>query len=232
MKQALLLLLLFTAFGSMKAQDTLQEPKHVITLSLLSPTFSYAPRYNIGYMHKVSRRWWAGIEAGYGNYGTAFGMGVTNGSDYTTSDYKIFEVRPEIYFDLRPSSKLKHLVSAEFFYINHEDHFTTDRYFAPDGSSEYQFDAADYKRIKTGININYSLIFYFTNRFGLIWKTGFGVANREVTYSNFTNRVLIDNSGGSDYEGNIFGTDQYIDNSGTRTKFNFNQDLKLFYKFN
>jgi hypothetical protein len=231
MNKALLLLLLFCVLGSVNAQDTLQEKKSVITLSLGTPTVSYAPRYNIGYMHKVARRWWAGTALGYGNYNSSFGIGVSNGDSYLTSDYKIFEVRPEVFFDLRPSSKLKHLVSAEFFYINHKDQFTNKRYFAEDGATEYQFDAADYKRIKTGVNINYSLMFYFAERFGLIWKAGFGIANRNVKYSNFTNRTMVDNSGGGDYEGNIFGTDQYIDFSGTRTKFNFDLDLKLFYKF-
>jgi hypothetical protein len=208
MNKTLLLLLLFCISGSVKAQDTLQERKSVITLSLGTPTISYAPRYNIGYMHKVARRWWAGTTLGYGNYNSSFGIGVSNGDSYLTSDYKIFEVRPEVFFDLRPSSKLKHLVSAEFFYINHKDQFTNKRYFAQDG-----------------------LMFYFAERFGLIWKAGFGVANRNVKYSNFTNRTMVDNSGGGDYEGNIFGTDQYIDFSGTRTKFNFDLDLKLFYKF-
>jgi hypothetical protein len=229
MKRALLLLLLFFVVGSVKAQDTLQESKSVITLSLGTPTVSYAPRYNVGYMHKVARRWWAGTALGYGNYTSSFGMSVT--SDRINNDYKIFEVRPEIFFDLRPSSKLKHLVSAEFFYINHKDRFTTDRYFANEGITEYKFDAADYKRIKAGVNINYSLMFYFAERLGLIWKAGFGIANRNVKYSNFTNRREVDNSGGSSYEGNILGTDQYIDFSGTRTKFNFDLDLKLFYKF-
>ncbi|KGO85687.1 hypothetical protein Q765_14785 [Flavobacterium rivuli WB 3.3-2 = DSM 21788] len=227
MKKALLLLLLFAAFGSLKAQDTLQERKSIVTVSLFSPTVSYAPRYNIGYMHKVSRRWWAGIEAGYGNYGTAFGIGAEGGSDYITNDYKLFEVRPEIYFDLRPSSKLKHLVSAEFFYINHKDHFTTDRYYAPDGFTEYKYDAADYKRIKTGVNLNYSLMFYFTNRFGLLWKTGLGIANRTVKYSNLVNKVLLPNDNDEEW----FGIDGYLEDSGTVNKFNFNQDLKLFYKF-
>jgi hypothetical protein len=231
MNKTLLLLLLFCISGSVNAQDTLQDRKSVITFSLSTPTISYAPRYNVGYMHKVARRWWAGMELGYGNYNSSFGIGVENGSDFITKEYKIFEVRPEIYFDLRPSSKLKHLVSAEFFYINHKDQFTNDHYFAPDGFTEYKFDAADYKRIKTGLNINYNLMFYFAERFGLMWKTGFGVANRNVKYNNFTNRREVDNSGGGDYEGNIFGTDQYIEFSGTRTKFNFNLDLKLFYKF-
>jgi len=230
MKKALLLLLLITTICAVQAQDTLQEHNNIITLSLLSPTFSYAPRYNIGYMHKVSRRWWAGIEAGYGNYGTAFGIGAEGGSDYITNDYKLFEVRPEIYFDLRPSSKLKHLVSAEFFYINHKDHFITDRYYAPDGFTEYKYDAADYKRIKTGVNLNYSLMFYFTNRFGLLWKTGLGIANRTVKYRNVVNRTQLDNNGDDD-EGDIFGTDAYLEDSGTVNKFNFNLDLKLFYKF-
>ena len=215
---------------AMQAQDTLQEQKQVVTLSLFSPTFSYAPRYTVGYMRKVAPRWWAGLEAGYGNYGSAFAVARESGSDFITKDYKLFELRPEVYFDLRPSSKLKHLVSAEFFYINHKDHFTNDRYYAPDGYTEYMYDAADYKRIKTGVNLNYSLMFYFTNRFGLLWKTGFGIARRNVKYSNVVNKRQLAYNGDDD-EGNIFGFDGHIEDSGKRTKFNFNLDLKLFYKF-
>jgi hypothetical protein len=226
-----LLLLIITATVSVKAQDTLQEPKSVLTLSLLSPTVLYAPRYNVGYMHKVARRWWAGIAAGYGNYGTAFGVAAVDNSDFITEDYKLFELRPEFYYDLRPSSKLKHLVSAEFFYINHKDHFTNDRYYDEDGFTEYTYDAADYKRIKTGINLNYSLMFYFTKRFGLLWKTGFGIARRNVTYSNVVNKYELPYDGGNDDEGDLFGIDGYLEDSGAVTRFNFNLDLKLFYKF-
>lgn len=217
--------------GNTKAQDTITaERTSIVTLSLLAPTVSYAPRYNVGYMHRVAPRWWAGLEAGYGTYGSSFGMGTEN-NDQLTKDYRIFELRPEVFYSLRsPSRKLKHLVSAEFFYINHTDHFTTDHYYGDNGYPRYNYDAADYKRIKTGLNINYSLLFYFSERFGLIWKTGFGVRHRNVTYSNVVNKTMQDNSS-DDELFNMFNADKYIEQSGAETNLNFTTDLKLFYKF-
>ncbi len=231
MKKIIILLLAVLGFSAANAQDTLQtERTSIVTLSLLSPTFSYAPRYNVGYMQKIAPRWWVGLEAGYGNHGTSFGMGAQSGSDYTDKDYRIFEIRPEVFYSLRNHGKVKHLVSAEFFYINHKDHFTTDRFYGKDGYPTYRYDAADYKRIKTGLNINYSLFFYFSPRVGLIWKTGVGVKHRDVTYSNVVNKTMQDSSS-DDELFDIFNVDKYLEQSGPETSVNFNMDLKLFYKF-
>lgn len=213
------------------AQDSLKtKPKLVITLSLVTPTFSYAPRYTAGYIHRFTTRWWAGLEAGYGNYNTSFGIAREKGSDYITPRYKLYEIRPEVYYDLRPSGKLKHFVSAEFFYIHHKDHYVTSRFNGVDGI-EYRFDAADYKRIKTGININYTLMFYFTKQFGLLSKTGFGIKRRDVSFSNVENRVALESYLGDDHDSGILGTESYQDDEGVATNFNFNFDMKLFYKF-
>lgn len=230
MKKHFLIIALLCSMFSF-AQDSIQpERKSVVTFSLLSPTFSYAPRYTAGYMHKVAPRWWAGLEAGYGNYSTAFGMARESGSDYITPDYKLYEVRPEVYYDLRPSSKLKHLVSAELFYIHHTDHYTTDRYNGKDGN-EYRYDAADYKRIKTGLTVNYTLLFYFTDQFGMLSKTGFGIKRRNVRFSNVVNKTLLPYNPGDDEEGDWFGIEPFQEDEGVSTKFNFNFDLKLFFKF-
>jgi hypothetical protein len=229
MKQILLCLLLLT-LSTARAQDSLvPQRKSIITLSLFSPVFSYVPRYNVGYMRNVAPRWWVGLEAGYGSYGAVFGS-ESDGDEYITKEYRSYQLSPEVYFDLRPSSKLKHLVSAELFYINHKDHYLTSRYDGADGI-EYTFDAADYKRIKTGLNINYSLMFYFSGRFGLLWKTGFGIAHRDVAYSNVLNKTALPGNSGADEEGSWFGTEEYQDQEGAVTKFNFNTDLKLFYRF-
>ena len=229
--RVVLIALLIFAFGTARGQDTLKaERTSIITLSLLTPTFSYAPRYNVGYMQKVAPRWWVGIEAGYGNRDITFGMAASGGTDYIDNDYRFFEVRPEVYYSLRNHGKVKHLVSAEFFYINHTDHFTNGKYYGKDSYPEYRYDEADYKRIKTGLNINYSLFFYFSPRVGLIWKTGFGVKYRDVTYSNVDNARLVDNSS-DDEIFDIFNTEKHIEQSGSQFGGNFNMDLKLFYKF-
>ncbi|WP_116789994.1 hypothetical protein [Flavobacterium psychrotrophum] len=230
MKFKITLLLCSLVLYAAQAQETPQEAySSVVTLSLLNPTFSYAPRYNVGYMHKVAPRWWVGLEAGYGNYGSSFGMGAQS-DNRVNKDYRIFEVRPEVFYSLRNHGKIKHLVSAEVFYINHTDHFTNNRYYGPGGYPAYRYDEADFKRIKTGLNINYNLFFYFSETVGLIWKTGLGIKNRDVTYRNVTNKTTFDNSGDDEHFA-WFGEDKFLKQSGAETNFNFNMDLKLFYKF-
>ncbi|NDI98625.1 hypothetical protein GWA97_06020 [Flavobacterium sp. LaA7.5] len=229
--KVILLLLCVAITGVSYGQDTLQtgsdSDKAVITLSLLSPTITYAPRYNFGYMHRFTNRWWVGIEAGYGDDASAISMTQGSDNNFFFDDYKLFEIRPEIFYSLNKNPKLKHLVSAEYFYIRHTDYFTTERYREIDTNSEYRFDAADYKRIKTGVNINYTLLFYFTEKFGLLSKTGFGVKRRNVTFSNVKNPVYVDTA--SDDE-DWFGTVNHLEDAGIKTNSNFNFDLKLFYK--
>jgi len=228
-KKLFLLLMLSHVCCVVKAQDTIvSERTSIVTLSLLAPIFSYSPRYNVGYMYKVAPRWWVGLEAGYGSAAISFG---DDADDYMTKDYRIFELRPEVYYSLRNTSrKLKHLVSAEVFYIDHKDHFTTDTFYENGGYPEYRYDAADYRRIKTGLNINYSLLFYFSERVGLSWKTGFGVKYRNVAYTNVVNKTFVDNSGNDEGPGGWFGIDNYKGQNGSNTNLSFNLDLKLFYK--
>lgn len=225
----LLSILMLTAFSKVKGQDTLQHEnlKSVVTLSLLSPTITYAPRYNAGYMHRFANRWWAGIEAGYGNDATAINMTQESGNEFFFDRYRLIEIRPEIFYSLRNNAKIKHLVSAEYFYIRHTDTQIRNRYNT--GSFEYSFDSADYKRIKTGVNINYTLLFYFTEKFGLLTKAGFGMKRREVTYTNVKNPVSI-GTGYNDDE-SWFGVYNYLEDAGTKTNANFNFDMKLFYRF-
>ncbi|MBY8963074.1 hypothetical protein KJK34_09955 [Flavobacterium sp. D11R37] len=226
----LLLVIMLTAFIKVEGQDTLQHEnlKSVVTLSLLSPTITYAPRYNAGYMYRFANRWWAGIEAGYGNDATAINMTQGADNEFFFDRYKLFEIRPEIFYSLRNNPKIKHLVSAEYFYIRHTDTQIKNIYNTG-GPFEYRFESADYKRIKTGININYTLLFYFTEKFGLLTKTGFGIKRRDVSYTNVKNPVYIDTSGNDDED--WFGIYNYLEDAGTKTNANFNFDLKLFYRF-
>jgi len=218
MKNCLLLLLLLMVLNSVRAQDSLQaQPKSIVTLSL-SPLISLAPRFKAGYIHRLPGRWWAGMVVGYnaGLYNTSYG----------TPNYRLFEVRPEIYFDLRPERKLKHLASIELFYINHTDHFTTDKYYDKVDNVYYRYDFADYKRVKTGFNINYSLLYYITPRLVLWQKAGLGLRNRNVAYSNVTNRSQSDQ-----WELFEFSDSDFIEKEGSYWNVNFNLELNVAYKF-
>ncbi|KOS07167.1 hypothetical protein AM493_14795 [Flavobacterium akiainvivens] len=214
------------------AQDSLQtERKSIITFSLLSPTLSLAPRYSVGYVHKLNSRWWAGLEAGYGNDGINIVKEPLGDSDVTGSDYRLFELRPELYYDIRNRGKLKHTVSLEVFYINHRDRFITDKYRDKSESRWYEYDAADYKRIKTGFNLNYGVLYYLTPKLMLWQKMGVGLKNRNVKYDNFVNNRPSERYDNDDDHFDLFGMDSHLEKEGNYFGFNFNMELKLAYQF-
>ena len=225
----LIFIALIAVSSALHAQDTLTvQGRHTVTLSLLSPVVTYAPRYNAGYTYRFADRWFAGIEAGYGNYATAISMTKGSSNRSFFNDYELWEVRPEIFYSLTGDEQPEHLLSAEFFYICHTDNLKN-REYNTGSAFEYRFDSADYKRIKSGVNINYSLFFYFSDHFGLLTKPGFGVKRREVTFSNVQNPVYRDTSG-NDESGDFLGISNYLENAGTKTSVSFNFDVKLFYK--
>lgn len=194
-----------------------EEFKSMATFDFLTATMSQTPRLNVGYIQKMNKDIWLGIDVGYGNkkinYGRTFG-----------ENYQLFEIRPEIYYDLRPSKKLKHLLSFEAFYIHHTDTFR-DSWFQ-DENKDYTYTKADYRRIKIGGNFNYNLMYNFGKHFGLMQKVGIGLRYRNVKYSNVqgienTSSFLETLDLGSNYRrhlGNVVGV-------------NFNLAFRFFYKF-
>lgn len=220
MKKLLIALVLLTSFFTGYGQDsTVVRPNNFVTFGFSSYLYTLAPRFDLGYNRKISDRIWVGTSIGYGkqflknNEGPLF---------LTKKHYKLYEVRPEVYYDLRPDSKLKHLLSVEFFYIYHENMFQYSWYNSTDGN-RYRFDQADFKRIKTGANINYSLLYYFNDRFGIIQKVGLGFRHRHVDFTNIENP-----SRAFEWNRNDLA---YRRNEGSANGLNLNLDFKLFYKF-
>lgn len=227
-KKVFCLLIMLFGLQLLKAQDSLRQER-IVSLNLTSYLVSHSPRWTAGYTQKVSRRWWAGIDAGYGN--SWFAVHGREG-DFLTKDYSLFEIRPAVYYDLRPTSKLKHLLSVELFYIHQEDSFHDNWYYDKPGYTAYDYDAADYKRVKTGFNLNLNTIYYFGKRIVLWQQIGGGIRNRKVTYSNIINQKesTYDHSDEIE-EGNMFGIDNRIRNEGSDLGFNFNLSFKLAYIF-
>lgn len=222
----IILILLISNFNFAQVQPN--DFKSIVTFSTFSPLVSYAPRWNLGYIRKVDKRYWVGLELGYGSKNISVNFAEDGG--WIENDYKLFEIRPEFYYDLRPKSKLKHLLSLELFYINHSDKFKNERYFNIENNTYYNYDTANYKRIKYGMNINHSLIYNITTKLALLQKVGVGIRHRDVKYSNVVNEMEDLN-----YEGpNSFVfpvNDGFLRNEGKATAFNFNLDLKIIYKF-
>lgn len=204
-----------------------EEFKSILTFSTFSPILSYAPRWNLGYIRKIEKRYWVGIEFGYGNKDIS--INSAEEGDWIKNEYKIFEIKPEIYYDLRPKSKLKHLLSLELQYINHSDKFKNSWYYDLNDNNYYKYDFADYRRIKYGINVNYNLIYNITKNLALMQKVGIGYRKRDVQYSNIVNRIEDDFFEEPDSFVIPVGNGFLRDN-GNIGGFNFNLDLKIIYK--
>jgi hypothetical protein len=228
MKSNFLLIVLLILFGSHSfAQEKIErEFNSIITFSSFSPIVNYAPRWNLGYIRKIDKRYWLGLELGYGSKDISVNFAEDGG--WIKNDYKIFEIKPELYFDLRPNSKLKHLLSVEFQYVNHTDKFNNSWYFDLNDKTYYNYDFADYKRIKYGINVNYNLILNITKNLALMPKIGIGYRKRDVQYSNTVNRIedeFFEEEGfvAPDVNG-------FLRDNGDIGGFNFNLDLRIIYK--
>lgn len=219
----LLLLCLYPLFAT--AQDTINKSRSIISLGLLTPVYSQAPRWDLGYIYKINTRYWVGIELGYGNKN--LNINGFPGDDNTEKDYQLFEIRPSVYYDLRPTGKLKHLASVELYYINHTDTFYTDWYHDKDVPMWYRYEKADYTRHKYGLNVNYNLLYNFGKHFSLMQTIGVGIKIRDVKYTDVIGQKEDPYHEESDV---FFATTNYIVESGTSVGFNFNLDLKLVYR--
>jgi hypothetical protein len=228
MKSNYLLISLIIFFGnySFGQEKNKEEYNSIITFSPVSPIVNYAPRWNLGYIRKIDKRYWLGLELGYGSKNISVNFAEEWG--WIKNNYKIFEIKPEFYYDLRPKSKLKHLLSLEFQYVNHTDKFNNSWYYDLNDNTYYNYDFADYKRMKYGINVNYNLIYNITKNLALMQKVGMGYRKRVVRYSNIVNRI---ENAFFEEEGFILPDfNGFLRDNGNTGGFNFNLDLKIIYK--
>ncbi|MGN7866116.1 hypothetical protein [Chryseobacterium sp. 22458] len=216
MKKYLLLSIFFSFFETVYAQS--DDYKSIFTVSAFAPFRDQ--RYNIGYMRKINERWWVGTELAYGTDKiTPVTISTFEGKN------RIFEIRPEVFYSLAPQSRLKHFVSAEVFYLNQTGKNISGKYY-DENEVYYSFSSADYKRTKYGLNINYSILLHKESSwFGFMPKIGFGIRQKNVSYTNMTGKE-------EDYaptDGLPF--DYRSNRQGSNLSFNFNVDMKFIFKF-
>ena len=234
----LLLILVFNQ--STIAQE--ESPKNerieaYITFDMFSAFIFQSPRYTLGYVHPIHRRWLVGIDLGYSNsnliphyYQDILIIG---------NDYRIFEIRPKIYFKLKPSSKFQPYVSGELFYINHKDSYINnteylkgERYIriqngGDNSPSQYiSYDEAEYFRQKSGINFNIGLFLTLIDNVGMNIDAGIGIRNRNLKYRNVVNPTLFSPP---EDEGYVESPLTY--RLGNDVGANISLNFKLFYKF-
>lgn len=205
-----LIFLLF--FGCFSAQD--KEKKSMATFGLMSSFINQ--RWTLGYIHKISDRFRVGVDMGYGAKGIVVAP-VKIGEDFTS-----YELRPAFYYSLAPDSVLKHFVGADFFYIRANRTLTHSYFF--DDYKYYWADAAHVERSKTGANLTYSILLHKeTSRIAFMPKIGFGLRYLDEKYRNAVNLT--------ESEPPIDGFPIISDAPREGTKFNFDIDIKLVYKF-
>lgn len=198
------------------------KKKNEMTLSLVNPTLSMSPRYNVGYYYHLKPNLKVGLTVGYGNKGISL---ITDNPD-TFNNYQLWEFRPEVSYLYRLNKKTPHFISFEVFYIRHTDVFYNDRYY--EEGYVIVFDQADYNRIKSGFNVNYGMQISLAPNFGMIPQVGLGLKNRVVSFDNFINKRIFPNE---DNHGDVFGTSNYLEQGGKQITLNLNADVKVFYRF-
>lgn len=218
----IIFLLLLTHFAQSFSQqeaptiDTQSIPSY-LTFDVISILDSDVPRYRFGYIKSINERWALGLDVGYGN------KIITFNRRRTPENYRLFEIRPEVYYILNPGRKVQQYLSAELFYINHKATLSNRHYDTENGS--FDFDKADYFRQKYGIHIKYGLFINFSEHFGFNPYVGFGYRERNNQYTNVVNPT--------DYDPPTDGLpiDGYKDKEGLNRNASFTIGYKFYYRF-
>ncbi len=198
------------------------------TFSIFSSLDPFNPRYRVGYIQNLSPKWKLGVDLGYGSRKLSWSSSLFT-TTYLTSfggaveeDYRLWEIRPELYYIIDPSHKYLQYISTEVFYIHQTDAYQHDHVDKND-MGYFNFDKADFKRQKIGSHIKYGIFINPGEKLGLNVYTGIGFRFRNNTFSDIINLVPYDDPRevAVDYnevEGLFFG-------------FNFSFGFRLYYRF-
>jgi hypothetical protein len=197
--------------------------KSYLSLSLVSPITPF-PRINVGYTKPLNSHWSVGGSVGVGFQGLPY----TNGD---SSNYSLYEIRPEVLYIIGKGEKYTNYVGLELFYINSKETLISDT-FEPVNDANgtvdlIAFDRADYQRVKNGVLVNFGEYTRLSNTLMLRVNFGLGVRFKDNSYSNIENP----NFRGFDFEENfLFSDTNPRREEGFSTGFEFNMDFKLIYK--
>lgn len=200
-------------------KDSLQSlPIHsYFTLDLLKPIPTQVPRINMGYIHSLNERWSVGSSIGYGNDSFIYSY---------KDDYSLFEIRPQVLYNLGKGKRFQHFLSLEAFYITHKETlFNSDLTPVNDLNGAIEtiaFDSADFTRLKYGFTINYGEYMNLSKRLGLRTLVGGGIRFKDNVYSNLRNPRAV--------ESDRFLIGSLYQKEGFRIGFELNLSFELMYK--
>lgn len=192
-----------------------------LSLDLISTVFpNPLGRLNIGYSTPIRAKWSIGGSAGIGFNATSW---VVNNEDYF-----LWEVRPEILYNLGKGRRFQHYLGLELFYIYHTQTLRNGN-FEPvndlDGAIELiAFDRTNYKRVKTGVLVNFGEYINFSDRWAMRTTVGIGVRRKDNSFSNLVNPQI------ENFDDGFFFDLSASQREGVQWGPEFNFDLRLIYK--
>lgn len=177
-------------------------------------------RLNIGYITPLNERWSIGGSAGVGFNATAWAG--------NTEDYFLWEVRPEILFNLGNGNRFQQYIGLELFHISNTQTLRNGD-FKPvndlDGAIEViAYDRTNYQRVKSGFLVNFGQYINFSDRWGLRTTLGLGARRKDNSFSNLVNPTF------QDFDDNFFLDLRPSQNEGVQWGVEVNLDVRLIYK--
>ncbi len=218
------LLLIFLIPLLSYSQTEKSEPKFpnagntYVTFNILTPFDPYNPRYRIGLIQSLNKSWSIGLDVGYGNEAIT----ISNDGTGPGEDYRLYEIRSEIYHILNPTRRVNHYLSGEVFYINHSETFLDNSYETEQDEMIIYYESADFHRKKYGLHIKYGVIIPFGEHVGMNFYVGAGVRVRDNEFSN----VVVS----EEWDDNEYFLDIGPRREGTQTAPNFALGIKFFCK--
>lgn len=205
-------------------KDSIQNLRITTYLSLdLISTILPNPlgRLNVGYITPLNEKWSLGGSAGLGINATAWAR--------DTEEYFLWELRPELIYNLGKGSRFQHYVGLELFYIYHTETLSN-RDFEPVNTlnglvNNIDYDSATFERHKAGALINFGEYINLSNRLAFRTTVGVGIRSKDNSYSDLVNPRIDE----FEDENHFGGLDPYRF-EGTRLGVEFNLDFRLIYK--
>lgn len=230
----ILSLFLIISFISLYAQEESNYKKEVyLTTNISSTTISYAPRWTLGVIIPIKEKWFVGLDVGYGNKKSI--IGFSKSTNRVDNEYKLWEIRPQIYYLLTSEVHFKSYISVELFYINHKDVFVNNNELLQEERYIYnnkvfiKYDQANYLRKKYGLNLNYGIIATIWRQLGINFNLGLGIRDRQVSFTNIINprQFTPDEDRFLPFE-----SENYLTDKGVNIGLNFDFNIKLYLKLN
>jgi hypothetical protein len=159
---------------------------HLVPLPLIDRN----PRLRLGMEYHSRQHLGYSLEAGFGNNQLNQHQ-LANGP--FGNEYSFYEIHPEVKWYRKEESMFATYFSAGMFYMHMKDKLEHQYYYEDgDPSLPVDYEAASFTKEKIGFQAKAGIKFLFIKRIILDFHEGFGIAYRNISYSNVINPMRPD----------------------------------------